>query len=73
VDYWKLLEMVFFIPPNPFLEVAKLHVEQSWQHLLPKFPEVQQLCGRLKCPEDPKMLGGSLMIEFSLLNQERKI
>jgi hypothetical protein len=26
VDYWKLLEMTFSIPPNTFWVVAKLHV-----------------------------------------------
>jgi hypothetical protein len=26
VSYWKLLEMTFFIPPNTFLGVAKLHI-----------------------------------------------
>jgi hypothetical protein len=26
VDYWKLLEMTFFIPSNTFLGVVKLHV-----------------------------------------------
>jgi hypothetical protein len=26
VIYWKLLEIAFYIPPNTFLGVAKLHV-----------------------------------------------